>query len=115
MELAMILCLVLMCSCFCSACVDSNRASHFEEVEDDDGGGGAYDGGIEQTSHRFIHSHIIVSQVTEPMARSADECMICLESFERNEQIGILSCCHAFHLECIAKWYNTNQVCPLCD
>ena len=114
MEFVIIFGIVLFLSCFCSACMDSNKPScfddnHMEDYEEHD-----YENNREQTSQYLVQNHIIMAYVTEPMEKSADECVICLEPFVKNEKIGILNCCHAFHLECITKWYNTNQVCPLC-
>ena len=46
------------------------------------------------------------------------ECAICLDEFAKNEdrEIAELNCNnkHIFHLDCIKKWVETNDICPMC-
>ena len=41
-------------------------------------------------------------------------CIICLENFVNLDKIINLSCLHMFHDECIKKWLNENNFCPIC-
>ena len=43
-------------------------------------------------------------------------CTICLEDFEKKEEIFTLLSCkkHYFHQDCFSKWLKVNQSCPLC-
>ena len=41
-------------------------------------------------------------------------CIICLENFVNSDKIVNLSCLHMFHDECIRKWLNENNFCPIC-
>ena len=43
-----------------------------------------------------------------------DNCIICLEKFNKYSNIQKLSCDHIFHKNCIYKWYETNDKCPIC-
>ena len=44
-----------------------------------------------------------------------NECTICLDEFEENEQIMIINKCkHVFHKECIKKWLCKSEYCPNC-
>ena len=43
-----------------------------------------------------------------------DECPICYEKFNDNSYISILFCNHYFHTNCIKKWCEINNICPLC-
>jgi hypothetical protein len=43
-----------------------------------------------------------------------DQCVICLEEFEDNNEIVILECGHYFKKDCAIKWLHCNKVCPLC-
>ena len=43
------------------------------------------------------------------------ECVICLEDMKNDEELILISCSHIFHKECIQKWFNKNNICPLCD
>lgn len=43
------------------------------------------------------------------------KCMVCLNEFQDNEMLRILpKCIHAFHLDCIDVWLQSNSNCPLC-
>jgi len=42
------------------------------------------------------------------------ECVVCLEPYEKEDEISKLPCNHIFHYKCISKWVLTNQTCPLC-
>lgn len=44
-----------------------------------------------------------------------DECSICLEYLLENNTIKILKCKHRFHIECIDKWFDISDNCPLCQ
>jgi len=43
-----------------------------------------------------------------------DNCIICLDKFEINNEIIYLDCSHFYHGNCIIKWFAHNNVCPLC-
>ena len=43
-----------------------------------------------------------------------DVCVICLESYEKKDEISQLKCEHIFHHKCIDTWVITNRTCPLC-
>lgn len=46
------------------------------------------------------------------------ECCLCMEAFEKDEQIRLLPCKHYFHRDCIDRWFATRayqqRSCPLC-
>lgn len=46
----------------------------------------------------------------------ATECTICLGDFEENDMCTHLPspCGHAYHKECIDKWFQKSSKCPLC-
>jgi hypothetical protein len=43
-----------------------------------------------------------------------NDCTICLEEFNNDEEIIKLKCNHFFHSKCIDDWIKKNQSCPLC-
>ena len=45
---------------------------------------------------------------------NTDECAICLETFEEDENIIQLNCNHIFHLQCIDDWLQIQENCPVC-
>ncbi|GAB4843153.1 hypothetical protein Ancab_013128 [Ancistrocladus abbreviatus] len=43
------------------------------------------------------------------------ECAVCLSEFREGEKLRVIpNCCHAFHIDCIDVWLQTNANCPLC-
>jgi len=43
-----------------------------------------------------------------------EECLICLEKFELNQQCLYLCCMHLFHSTCIMRWLLNHEECPIC-
>ncbi|GMN67728.1 hypothetical protein TIFTF001_036826 [Ficus carica] len=41
-------------------------------------------------------------------------CAICLEDFERGQEVMVTPCKHMFHEECIVPWAKSNAQCPVC-
>ena len=41
-------------------------------------------------------------------------CSICLEELDSKSNFVITSCNHSFHSDCLLKWLNNNNNCPLC-
>ena len=41
-------------------------------------------------------------------------CPICLESFNQDESVSVLSCDHLYHPACIYEWLRKNLCCPVC-
>ncbi|KAJ6313242.1 hypothetical protein OIU76_011175 [Salix suchowensis] len=47
--------------------------------------------------------------------RSFTECAVCLNEFQEAEKLRrIPNCSHAFHIDCIDVWLQSNANCPLC-
>lgn len=43
----------------------------------------------------------------------ANECVVCLDTFNTGEKIRILDCGHYYHTKCIDEWLK-NKNCPKC-
>lgn len=43
-----------------------------------------------------------------------ESCVICTEDFSPDEDVLLLSCSHAYHRDCIRKWFREQNVCPIC-
>lgn len=60
----------------------------------------------------------IVSQqydtLTEDLINKNLSCSICFEEYEKNSQVSVLGCDHCFHHNCIKKWGEKNNTCPIC-
>lgn len=51
----------------------------------------------------------------EGRARSGRGCVVCLNEFQEQDTLRVLpNCRHAFHLDCIDIWFQSNANCPLC-
>jgi hypothetical protein len=43
------------------------------------------------------------------------QCLICLEDYNPEEDLRLLSCRHVFHKECVDRWLETGRNnCPAC-
>ncbi|KAJ4981220.1 hypothetical protein NE237_032057 [Protea cynaroides] len=51
---------------------------------------------------------------TEDQEQSYSTCMICMDEFVKGVEIARLPCKHFFHGECIFKWLENKNSCPLC-
>jgi hypothetical protein len=45
---------------------------------------------------------------------NCDECPMCLEEFQRGEEVLRLPCEHFFHESCLAPWLLKSLQCPMC-
>jgi hypothetical protein len=46
-----------------------------------------------------------------------DNCIICLEPYNKSDKIKFnieCECVMVYHKDCILKWLETNQCCPIC-
>ena len=43
-----------------------------------------------------------------------NECVICKNNFECEDLIRTLPCKHQFHINCIDRWLQNNNKCPIC-
>ncbi|GMJ09073.1 ARABIDOPSIS TOXICOS EN LEVADURA 1 [Hibiscus trionum] len=51
----------------------------------------------------------------EGYERSVYGCVVCLNEFQEHDMLRVLpKCSHAFHLDCIDIWLQSNANCPLC-
>ena len=43
-----------------------------------------------------------------------DVCSICLGAFHERQRVSSLPCCHRFHTNCVNRWLQQSNTCPLC-
>ncbi|MCO5583979.1 hypothetical protein L7F22_037897 [Adiantum nelumboides] len=52
---------------------------------------------------------------TRAMEDSTEECGVCLEAFEGQDEVNVLPPCnHVFHVDCVKAWLPFKPSCPLC-
>ncbi|EXC08477.1 hypothetical protein L484_009620 [Morus notabilis] len=51
---------------------------------------------------------------TKVSDKESNSCIICQDNYKTFEKIGILSCGHEYHAECLKKWLLIKNVCPIC-
>jgi hypothetical protein len=69
-----------------------------------------------------VHSRLMkldnidMKEIDEKLCKSLEdlECSVCLKNFEIKDTICITKCNHNYHKECISKWFELNNTCPLC-
>lgn len=43
------------------------------------------------------------------------DCPICFEQISQSDpNVSTLSCKHSFHIDCVSRWFDTNESCPCC-
>ncbi|PAA56101.1 hypothetical protein BOX15_Mlig029726g1 [Macrostomum lignano] len=43
-----------------------------------------------------------------------DGCAVCLDEFQRGEELRVLPCSHQYHPSCVDTWLMASATCPLC-
>ncbi|KAL8133063.1 hypothetical protein AgCh_008505 [Apium graveolens] len=68
-------------------------------------------------SEETIMKHL-KTRTYDATAKRVDEepdiCVICQGEYENDQLIGGLHCRHEYHVECIKKWLQQNNSCPVC-
>ncbi|KAH9028693.1 hypothetical protein EDB85DRAFT_2255334 [Lactarius pseudohatsudake] len=72
---------------------------------------------IDNSGLEVIRSSVLVEY--EKVGRIApmcvDRCLICLEDYDPEEDLRLLSCRHVFHRDCVDRWLETGRNnCPAC-
>ncbi|RPA94497.1 hypothetical protein L873DRAFT_1830297 [Choiromyces venosus 120613-1] len=53
-------------------------------------------------------------KVTRQMVLSGDDCTICKEELVIDEEVSQLPCKHCYHFECVSRWLEEHDTCPIC-
>ncbi|WOH05235.1 hypothetical protein DCAR_0624649 [Daucus carota subsp. sativus] len=68
-------------------------------------------------SEETIMGHLKVRSydaTSERINEEPDICVICQGEYEKDELIGGLQCRHEYHVECVKKWLQQHNSCPIC-
>lgn len=77
---------------------------------DDDGPYGPY----QQPAPKEITSKLPVNKIDTIDKLVHRQCSICLEDYQIGQDIKQLPCNHYFHVECLDKWFDVGNFCPIC-
>ncbi|KAI0345673.1 hypothetical protein BDW22DRAFT_1481899 [Trametopsis cervina] len=72
---------------------------------------------IEKSGLQVIRGSDIGRYETEGKISSncTDRCLVCLDDYEQEDEVRVLSCRHAFHKDCVDKWLQVGRNnCPAC-
>ncbi|KAL8193516.1 hypothetical protein R6Q57_026651 [Mikania cordata] len=71
-----------------------------------------HDSGLDQA---FIDSLPVFMYKEIVGAKDSFDCAVCLSEFVESDELRLLpTCSHAFHMNCIDTWLQSNSTCPLC-
>ncbi|KAL8097920.1 uncharacterized protein LOC141684699 [Apium graveolens] len=68
-------------------------------------------------SEETIMGHLKITSydaTNKMMDEEADICVICQGEYEKDDLIGGLQCRHEYHVECIKRWLQQHNSCPIC-
>jgi hypothetical protein len=68
--------------------------------------------GLQNKEKRMIER--FSKHVDTNVVKAKRECIICLDAFKLGDKRTLLPCTHDFHFNCINKWLETNNTCPIC-
>lgn len=55
-----------------------------------------------------------LQSVVDKIHYKGESCSICLDDYSKGNRVGVLSCGHNYHKDCIYQWLGMNKSCPLC-
>ena len=55
-----------------------------------------------------------MQSVIDTINFKGESCAICLDTYTTGQRIGIVSCSHHYHSDCIYTWFKQQKTCPLC-
>jgi len=53
-------------------------------------------------------------KVTQQMVLDGDDCAICKEELVIDEEVSQLPCKHCYHFQCVSRWLEEHDTCPIC-
>lgn len=94
--------------------VESNNTNSNEDINES-----------EEIDELLIYENPIEDEIMEnlPVTKLNDieklsdenrKCPICLEFFDKDDNIIYLPCIHIYHEECIKRWFKCQDFCPIC-
>ncbi len=57
---------------------------------------------------------ISINSITSENVEDEQQCIVCMETFTEGEKVRQLQCGHKYHQDCIFKWFESRNTCPIC-
>lgn len=68
--------------------------------------------GLRKVQASEIAALIAAGEITE---NAREQCLVCLDEWQQDDEVRILACHHAFHAACVDRWLeHSSNTCPLC-
>ncbi|XP_021842005.1 E3 ubiquitin-protein ligase RING1-like [Spinacia oleracea] len=67
-----------------------------------------------EPADRAAVENLEIKKAEDEFATHDNCCSVCLEGWEKGDDVKILPCGHYFHPACADEWLLTNRFCPLC-
>ncbi|XP_054782591.1 RING-H2 finger protein ATL51-like [Prosopis cineraria] len=90
---------------------DADQSSPYHAI--DDGDGFNFDELMEEPLMR-PNSMRSLKELKLDEKTKEEQCSVCLESFEDNDDVLVTPCNHIYHRKCIVHWFLVSSMCPLC-
>jgi len=63
---------------------------------------------------KFVAAMTEINTIINKIKYIGEMCVICQDNYKSGERVGILSCGHTYHKDCIYTWLDHQKTCPLC-
>ena len=64
---------------------------------------------------KTIIDKLNINEIKNKSKMTTIECSICRDEYKIGDKIVFLPCLHKFHYQCIIKWMNDQNKCPICN
>ncbi|CAD8058600.1 unnamed protein product [Paramecium sonneborni] len=69
---------------------------------------------IQENHKNETDSQILKIRAEQQLHEEENQCVICQDIIENEDDTKTLGCNHKFHINCISDWLNRKSVCPIC-
>ncbi|CAF0811163.1 unnamed protein product [Adineta ricciae] len=93
------------------------RRNHDIQGTADDFGPDDYEASFSKKLLYLYYINVLPTEVFQGAKNKNDEenkCSVCWDDFEQNQTLRRLRCFHLYHKECIDKWLQDKNQCPIC-
>ena len=70
-----------------------------------------------QQRAKYVEENLVIGSIGDMKLSTHEECSICLQTYDMDDTVAwakTSQCGHCYHIDCITKWLQINNECPLC-